>query len=175
MGEAIRCGINLSGASLNDDDFIAFLEDVLKKTRVPRECICFEITETVAISNLARVTQVMRAIKQQGCRFALDDFGKGMSSFNYLRSLPVDYLKIDGGLVQAIIDDEVALTMVEAINRIAYTMDIETIAEFVENDSVWERLRAIGVDYGQGYGIHRPEPLLRNRRAGNVPVPLGPV
>jgi EAL domain-containing protein (putative c-di-GMP-specific phosphodiesterase class I) len=106
-----------------------------------------------------RATQVMHAIRQKGCRFALDDFGKGMSSFGYLRSLPVDYLKIDGALVQAIIEDDVALTMVEAINRIAYAMDIETIAEFVENDRVLERLRAIGVDYGQGFGIHIPEPL----------------
>ena len=113
----------------------------------------------MAIANLARATEVMQAIKEKGCRFALDDFGKGMSSFGYLRSLPVDYLKIDGALVQAILRDDVACTMVEAINRIAYAMDIETIAEFVENTQVLNRLRAIGVDYAQGFGIHVPQPL----------------
>jgi EAL domain-containing protein (putative c-di-GMP-specific phosphodiesterase class I) len=152
-------GINLSGASINDDSFIDFLEETLNRTGVPHASICFEITETVAIANLARATEVMRALKDKGCRFALDDFGKGMSSFGYLRSLPVDYLKIDGALVQAILRDDVACTMVEAINRIAYAMDIETIAEFVENTQVLNRLRAIGVDYAQGFGIHVPEPL----------------
>jgi diguanylate cyclase (GGDEF)-like protein/PAS domain S-box-containing protein len=156
---AFHVGINLSGASINDDAFIAFLEDALNKTKVPHSSICFEITETVAISNLARATEVMHAIREKGCRFALDDFGKGMSSFGYLRSLPVDYLKIDGTLVKAVMDDDVACTMVEAINRIAYAMDIETIAEFVENDRLLNRLRAIGVDYAQGFGIHVPEPL----------------
>ena len=156
---ATHLGINLSGASINDDAFIEFLEDALRRTTIPHAWICFEITETVAISNLARATEVMHAIRAMGCRFALDDFGKGMSSLSYLRSLPVDYLKIDGALVQAIIDDDVACTMVEAINRIAYAMDIETIAEFVENDQVLRRLRAIGVDFAQGFGIHVPEPL----------------
>ncbi len=156
---AVHVGINLSGASINDDAFIAFLEETLNRTKVPHSSICFEVTETVAISNLVRATEVMRAFKEKGCRFALDDFGKGMSSFGYLRSLPVDYLKIDGALIKGIMDDDVACTMVEAINRIAYAMDIETIAEFVENDRLLKRLRAIGVDYAQGFGIHVPEPL----------------
>jgi len=156
---ATHLGINLSGASINDDTFVEFLEDALRRTTIPHAWICFEITETVAISNLARATEVMHAIRAMGCRFALDDFGKGMSSLSYLRSLPVDYLKIDGALVQSIMDDDVACTMVEAINRIAYAMDIETIAEFVENDQVLRRLRAIGVDFAQGFGIHVPEPL----------------
>ena len=156
---AVHLGVNLSGASINDDAFIAFLEETLNKTKVPHSSICFEITETVAISNLARATEVMHALKEKGCRFALDDFGKGMSSFGYLRSLPIDYLKIDGALIKGIMDDDVACTMVEAINRIAYAMDIETIAEFVENDRLLNRLRAIGVDYAQGFGIHVPEPL----------------
>lgn len=155
----VHFGINLSGASLNDDAFIGFLEETLNKTSVPHSFICFEITETVAISNLARATEVMKSLKAKGCRFALDDFGKGMSSLSYLRSLPVDYLKIDGALVKAIIDDDVACAMVEAINRIAYAMDIETIAEFVENEFVLNRLRAIGVDYAQGFAIHIPEQL----------------
>ena len=153
----VHCGINLSGASINDDAFMDFLNDTLNKTRVPHSAICFEITETVAISNLARATEVMCALKEKGCRFALDDFGKGMSSFGYLRSLPVDYLKIDGALVRTIIEDDVACTMVEAITRIAYAMEIKTIAEFVENDQVLNRLRAIGVDFAQGTGIHVPE------------------
>ena len=166
----IHVGINLSGASINDDAFIEFLEDALNQTKVPHSSICFEITETVAISNLARATEVMRALKQRGCRFALDDFGKGMSSFGYLRSLPVDYLKIDGALIKATMHDDIACAMVEAINRIAYLMDIETIAEFVENDSLLNRLRAIGVDYAQGFGIHVPEPLQRLSLSA-APVP----
>ena len=101
----------------------------------------------------------MVTLREKGCRFALDDFGKGMSSFGYLRNLPVDYLKIDGSLVKAAIEDDIACTMVEAINRIAYSMEIETIAEFVENDQILQRLRAIGVDYAQGFGIHTPECL----------------
>lgn len=153
----VHCGINLSGASINDDAFLAFLNDTLHQTSVPHSAICFEITETVAISNLARATEVMCALKEKGCRFALDDFGKGMSSFGYLRSLPVDYLKIDGALVKEIINDDVAYTMVEAISRIAHAMNIKTIAEFVENDQILSRLRTIGVDYVQGYGIHTPE------------------
>lgn len=153
----VHCGINLSGASINDDEFMAFLNDTLNKTRVPHSAICFEITETVAISNLARATEVMSKLKEKGCRFALDDFGKGMSSFGYLRSLPVDYLKIDGALISSIMEDNIALTMVEAISHIAHAMEIETIAEFVENDEVLNRLRAIGVDYAQGIGIHSPE------------------
>jgi len=155
----VHCGINLSGASINDDAFMDFLNDTLNKTRVPHSAICFEITETVAISNLARATEVMCALKEKGCRFALDDFGKGMSSFGYLRSLPVDYLKIDGALIMTIMEDDVACTMVEAITRIAYAMKIKTIAEFVENDQVLNRLRAIGVDFAQGIGIHAPENL----------------
>lgn len=155
----VRCAINLSGASLNDDKFLVFLEDALKASRVPAESICFEITETVAIANLQRFSEVMQALKRLGCKFALDDFGSGMSSFGYLKTLPVDYLKIDGALVKHIATDAANLTMVEAIHRIARVLGIQTIAEFVEDDATLHILREIGVDYAQGYGIHKPAPL----------------
>lgn len=155
----LHCSINLSGASLNDDKFLVFLEQTLKASMLPAASICFEVTETVAIANLARVGEVMRALKQFGCQFALDDFGSGMSSFGYLKTLPVDFLKIDGALVRDIDSDSVNLTMVEAIHRIGRVLGIRTVAEFVETQAQLDCLRAIGVDYAQGYAIHRPELL----------------
>ena len=158
-GAGVHCAINLSGASLNDEKFMRFLEQTLKTSRIPAESICFEITETVAIANLQRFSEVMHALKRLGCRFALDDFGSGMSSFGYLKTLPVDFLKIDGALVRHVASDPANLTMVEAINRIARVLGIQTIAEFVEDDATLTILREIGVDYAQGYGVHKPEPL----------------
>jgi diguanylate cyclase (GGDEF)-like protein/PAS domain S-box-containing protein len=156
---ATHCAINLSGASLNDDKFLGFLEDALRRSRVPASALCFEITETVAVSNFGRVREVMQHLRQFGCRFALDDFGSGMSSFSYLKNLPVDYLKIDGALVRNIVDDAADFAMVEAINRVGGVLGLKTIAEFVETDTTLEKLREIGIDYAQGYAIHRPEPL----------------
>jgi EAL domain-containing protein (putative c-di-GMP-specific phosphodiesterase class I) len=118
--------------------------------------ICFEITETSAIANLSRAIGLIEKMKKLGCRFSLDDFGSGMSSFAYLKHLPVDYLKIDGEFVKDLIGDPVDQTVVEAINAIAHVMHIETIAEFVENEAILDKLRRIGVDYGQGYGIEKP-------------------
>jgi EAL domain-containing protein (putative c-di-GMP-specific phosphodiesterase class I) len=131
----------------------------LAKTSVPLNKLCFEITETAAIASLDKATHFMIALKREGCRFALDDFGSGLSSFGYLRTLPVDYLKIDGAIVKEIAVDDVALSMVSAIHQIADVMGIETIAEFVENDAIKDKLRSIGVDFGQGYGIAKPRPL----------------
>ncbi len=156
---ATHCAINLSGASLNDDKFLKFLEDALRYTSIPSHALCFEITETVAVNNFGRVREVMQTFKQFGCQFALDDFGSGMSSFSYLKNLPVDYLKIDGSLVRNIVEDAADFAMVEAINRIGSAMGLKTIAEFVETAACLQRLRDIGVDYAQGYAIHRPEPL----------------
>jgi diguanylate cyclase (GGDEF)-like protein/PAS domain S-box-containing protein len=152
--------INLSGTSLNDEQFIDFVREQLALYQVPPQVICFEITETVAIANLRQAAQFMRSLKQVGCRFALDDFGSGMSSFAYLKNLPVDYLKIDGGFVRQIVDEPTDLAMVEAINHIGHVMGLQTIAEFVENEAILEKIAAIRVDYAQGYGISQPRPLL---------------
>ncbi|MFB2936886.1 EAL domain-containing protein [Aerosakkonemataceae cyanobacterium BLCC-F154] len=151
--------INLSGASINDEQFIDFLHQQFILHRIPPETICFEITETVAIINLSKATQFIHSLKQFGCRFALDDFGSGMSSFAYLKNLPVDYLKIDGEFVKDIEKDRVAGAMVEAINHIGQLMGLQTIAEFVENDNILEKVKALGVNYAQGYGISKPLPL----------------
>ena len=151
--------INLSGASINDDKFIDFLHEQFALHQIPPEKICFEITETVAIVNLTKATQFIHSLKQLGCRFALDDFGSGMSSFAYLKTLPVDYLKIDGCFVKDIVTDQVASAMVEAINRIGQVMGIQTIAEFVENDAILEKISTLGVNYAQGYGVAKPQPL----------------
>jgi diguanylate cyclase (GGDEF)-like protein/PAS domain S-box-containing protein len=156
-------GINLSGASLNDDKFLEFVEDALQRTAVPGAALCFEITETVAIANFARVSEVMARLKQFGCRFALDDFGSGMSSFSYLKHLPVDSLKIDGTLVRNIVVDAADRAMVDAINRVGHALGLRTVAEFVEAAPTLDALRAIGVDFAQGDAIHRPEPLLSAR------------
>ena len=153
------CAINISGLSLGDEDFLAFVKAQFNKCGIPPEKICFEITETVAIANLTDATIFIQSLKELGCRFALDDFGSGLSSFAYLKSLPVDYLKIDGIFVKDILDDPMDFAMVKSINEIGQVMGKQTIAEFVENEAILEKLQEIGVDYAQGYGIGRPEPL----------------
>ncbi|MHB1215410.1 MAG: putative bifunctional diguanylate cyclase/phosphodiesterase [Thiobacillus sp.] len=156
---ATECAINLSGASLNDDKFLGFLENALHRTAIPGQALCFEITESVAVNNFGRIREVMQTLKQFGCQFALDDFGSGMSSFSYLKNLPVDYLKIDGSLVRNIVEDPADFAMVEAINRIGGALGLKTVAEFVETEACLQRLSDIGIDYAQGYFIHRPVPL----------------
>lgn len=151
-------GINLSGASITDDTLPAFVDAMLHAHGVAPQAICFEITETAAISHLGRAQDFIAHIKALGCRLALDDFGSGMSSFAYLKNLPVDYLKIDGAFVRNLLQDRMDLAFVEAIVRMARALGIETIAEFVENDAIREKLRELGVNYCQGYGIHKPEP-----------------
>ncbi len=151
--------INLSGQSLSDEEFIQFLISELERSVVPSEWLCFEITETAVISNLNAAMDLIASLKEKGCRFALDDFGSGLSSFTYLKNLPVDYLKIDGFFVKEMVTDPISHAMVESINNIGQIMGIRTIAEFVENDNILNRLAAIGVDYAQGYGIGRPRPL----------------
>lgn len=151
--------INLSGATVNDDEFIDFLEEQFSFYQIPPQVICFEITETVAIANLTKAAQLIDSLKTLGCRFSLDDFGSGMSSFAYLKNLPVDYLKIDGNFVKDIADDPIDCVMVEAINRIGHAIGLKTIAEYVSNQSILEKVKALGVDYAQGYGIAMPKPL----------------
>ncbi|TCS72100.1 diguanylate cyclase (GGDEF)-like protein [Sulfuritortus calidifontis] len=151
--------INLSGVTLNDDDFYDFLRQRLRATGVPPEMLCFEVTETAAIGNLSRAISFMQGVREEGCRFALDDFGAGLSSFSYLKAIPADYLKIDGAFVRDIVDDPLDHAIVESINRVGHVVGLETIAEFVENEAIRDRLSEIGVDYAQGYGLHRPEPM----------------
>ncbi len=151
--------VNLSGASINDDNFIDFVQSQFALHCIPPSRICFEITETLAITNLAKAARFVVELKALGCHFALDDFGSGMSSFAYLKNLPVDYLKIDGAFIKDIVQDAIASSMVEAIARVASVMKIQTIAEFVENDAILTKLKLLGVDYAQGYGIAKPCPL----------------
>jgi diguanylate cyclase (GGDEF)-like protein/PAS domain S-box-containing protein len=152
--------INLSGASVNDDQFLKFLQRQLIEYQIPPESICFEITETIAIANLAKASHLIHAVKEMGCSFALDDFGSGMSSLAYLKHLPIDYLKIDGGFIRDIVNDRMDYAMVECVNRLSHFMGIQTIAECVENESTLETLQTIGVDYAQGFCIAEPS-LLR--------------
>ncbi|MDO8845146.1 EAL domain-containing protein [Methylicorpusculum sp.] len=153
------CSVNLSGLSLSDETMLDFISEQFNKWRIPTHCICFEITETAAIASLSNATHFIRTLKQQGCFFSLDDFGSGLSSFAYLKNLPVDYLKIDGLFVKDIVDDKVDLAMVRSINEVGHVMDKKTIAEFVENDEILDILKQLGVDYAQGYGIGKPVPL----------------
>ncbi|WP_159451568.1 EAL domain-containing protein [Planktothrix sp. PCC 11201] len=152
--------INLSGASLNDNQFIKFLYQQFELYKIPPQIICFEITETLAIANLKKAVHLIQSFKELGCSFALDDFGSGMSSFSYLKTLPIDYLKIDGGFVKEILTDPVAREIVESIHRIGHVMQIKTIAEFVENDAIFTEIKNIGIDYVQGYGIGKPQPFI---------------
>lgn len=158
-----RFAINLSGGSVNDEDTLLFIGEMMSEYRIPPGMVCFEITETAAIANIASANYFIRTLKQAGCLFSLDDFGSGLSSFAYLKNLPVDYLKIDGAFVRDLADDPVDFAMVQAINQVGQVMGLRTVAEFVENERILERLRVIGVDFAQGYGIARPRPLLDER------------
>ncbi|HNP35078.1 MAG TPA: EAL domain-containing protein [Woeseiaceae bacterium] len=169
--------INLSGTSLSEDRFLEYVVDELRKHKLPNGAICFEITETAAISNLSRVVHFMRAMKELGCKFSLDDFGSGLSSFTYLKNLPVDYLKIDGQFVSNVVDNSVDESMVRAISEVGHAMGIEMIAERVETRQVLEKLGTLGVEFAQGYYIARPCSVAKfepwNSEGGNAaPVEL---
>ena len=153
------CCINLSGQSLSDERFMDFLVDEIKSSGVPPEILVFEITETAVIANLCNASKLISTLRKMGCRFALDDFGVGLSSFGYLKNLAVDYLKLDGCFVKNMVRDNIDHAMVRAINQIGHTMNIKTIAEFVEDEETLAAVREVGVDYAQGYIIARPEPI----------------
>ncbi|MDH4572231.1 ammonium transporter [Salinicola acroporae] len=151
--------MNLSGASLSDERFCKELALWVKQAALPAGTLCFEITESAAISQLSTVTRLIHRLKRWGCRFALDDFGAGLSSFAYLKQLPVDYLKIDGAFIKDIDTDPINRAMVEAINTVGHTVGLKTIAEFVETPEVMAQLSRLGIDFAQGYLIDRPQPL----------------
>lgn len=151
--------VNLSGRSLSDENCLTHIENQLSEFGIPGQKICFEITETEAIGNLPNAIYFINRLKSLGCSFALDDFGSGLSSYAYLKNLPVDFLKIDGIFVKDIVTDPSHYAMVESINHIGHVMGRKTIAEFVENKEIAALLSKMGVDYLQGYGIAKPRPL----------------
>jgi diguanylate cyclase (GGDEF)-like protein/PAS domain S-box-containing protein len=153
------CSINLSAQSLGDAGFLEYLLDLLEIAEVERQSVCFEITETSAIANLNSATQFMSTVRNLGCRFALDDFGSGLSSFAYLKNLPVDFLKIDGAFVRDIASDPIDFAMVRSIADVGKVMGKDIIAEYVESEEVLERVKDIGIDYAQGYFIGAPIPV----------------
>jgi len=173
-GPMAICAINLSGTSIGDDAFLEFLKLQFDTYAIPHEVICFEITETSAIANLGSAIRFINELKSLGCRFSLDDFCAGMSSFAYLKHLPVDFLKIDGSFVKDMLDDPINRAMVEVINHIGHVMGKQTIAEFVETPQIEQALLEIGVDFAQGYLIERPQ-LFTCECLHSRPVRLAPV
>jgi Amt family ammonium transporter len=154
--------LNVSGTSLNDQSFIDFTMQYVEDPALAA-ALCFEITETAAVTSLSNAAFAMHELKARGCKFALDDFGTGLSSFMYLKSLPVDFLKIDGQFVRRIAEDTVDRSMVEAICKVGRTLGIATIAEFVEAQPVLDELKRIGVDYAQGFLLADPLPIAELR------------
>ncbi len=155
----VEININISWATLNDDALLGFIRDLLQQSPIPASAICFEITETAAIANVPATVRFMRNMKLLGCKFALDDFGSGLSSFGYLKNLPVDYLKIDGSFIRDITTDSTNYAMVESINHIGKVMGLRTVAEYVHDRDTCDQLRRIDVDFMQGYYVHTPMPV----------------
>jgi len=153
------CSINLSGQSIGDPQFIDDLVELLNNSALPLEKLCFEITETVAIGSFSNASKLIRALKKLGCKLALDDFGTGLSSFGYLKRLHVDYLKIDGVFVKDMANDDQDFGIVKTINELSHLFGKKTIAEYVEDEVIIEKLKEIGVDYAQGYHLGKPVPI----------------
>ena len=154
-----RYCINLSGESINDEGFINFLESKISEYNIPTSTLCFEITETTAITNLSKAASLIEKIKSLGCSLALDDFGTGASSFAYLKYLAVDYIKIDGTFIKDVIVDPIDLEIVSSIVKIAKMLGVKTVAEFVDNKAVFNKVIELGVDYAQGFLLSKPTPL----------------
>jgi diguanylate cyclase (GGDEF)-like protein len=165
-----RFAINLSGQSLGSESFLPFVQEQLDASGLPPELVCFEITETVAVANLQRAQTFMHALKRRGCRFSLDDFGTGLSSFAYLKLFPVDTLKIDGSFIRDLDTNVVSQSVVAAIAEVARVMQLETVAEFVESEAVLDLLRRLGITWVQGYLLGEPVPLAARISAGSLPV-----
>ncbi len=160
VGEEIaRFAVNLSGQSLRDESFLGFVIEQLQNSKLPANALCFELTETATIGNLAKAQFFMRTLQDLGCQFALDDFGTGVSSLAYLKDLPVNYLKIDGSFVRDALTNLRSESMIKAIAQLAKVMCMETIAEYVETDNLRARMADLGVDYGQGFAMGKSQPL----------------
>jgi len=152
--------LTISGQALAEEGFLAFVAGEMEESGVDPRRLCFEITETAALSKLDSAIHFISLLKEKGCRFILSDFGSGLSSFSYLRDLPVDYLKIEGEFVQSMLGDRVKRALVESINQIGHVLGLQTIAEWVENRQTLDILKEVGVDYAQGYWLCRPQPLV---------------
>jgi EAL domain-containing protein (putative c-di-GMP-specific phosphodiesterase class I) len=174
-GKVALCAINLSGATVDDEEFAAFVLDSLARHRVPPHAVCFEITETAAVGNMARVVKFIERLRAVGCRFALDDFGAGMSSFGYLKNLPVDMIKIDGSFICELESDPMSFSIVRAVTQIGQQIGLKVIAEWVGSDATCELLRLLGVNYAQGYFLHEPEPTVFSRERDRVTRSLSPL
>jgi EAL domain-containing protein (putative c-di-GMP-specific phosphodiesterase class I) len=151
--------VNLSGQALGDENFLDFAVDKIQKTNVIPSQICFEITESVALADMKHVMRFISTLKALGCQFSLDGFGSGLTSFGYLKNIPLDYLKIDGRLIKNIALDPIDQSMVESIQRIGQLMGLKTIAEWAENAETYNMLETMGVDYVQGFWLAKPKPI----------------
>jgi Amt family ammonium transporter len=151
--------VNISGQSLGDADFAVFMDTALRDGKLPRGLLSFEVTETAAVANIVRAEALIRRLRDLGSDVALDDFGRGLSSLTYLKTLPVTHLKIDGIFVRDVVTDDRSQAMLSAIVQLARAMKLKTVAECVESEAIWQATRALGVDYGQGFYIGRPMPL----------------
>lgn len=160
--------INLSGTSLGDKSFLGYIREQFAIYAIPPSAICFEITETAAIVNLKNTINLFTALRKIGCKFALDDFGSGMSSFMYLKNFEVDYLKIDGSFVKEMHENKIDHAMVRSIHSVAEAMNIKTVAEFVENKEILNELKSIGVHYGQG--VYLGQPIMLKKMIEKYPV-----
>lgn len=167
-GGVQTCAINLSGATVEDDGLADFILDCIAQYAVPAQAVCLEITETVAVRSLLKVARVMERLRAAGCRIALDDFGAGMSSFGYLKNLPIDVIKIDGSFIRELDEDPMSRTIVSAIVQIGHQRGLQVVAEWVDDTALLPVLEALGVDYGQGFALHRPERVVFQRESAKL-------
>ncbi len=165
------CTVNLSGASLGDRHVLSWIEQQLDSSGLPGQKICFEITETAAVSNLRRAAEMIDQLRRRHCRWALDDFGSGMSSFRYLHELPVDFVKIDGNIVTEVLHSSLSKAVVHSIHRVARVIDACTIAEHIENQELLEAVRDLGIDFGQGFHLAMPRPIGINEQVSDHLTP----
>ena len=155
-GKGASFAVNISGQSLGDQDFCVFLEDALQRSRLSPSLLTFELTETAAVANIVRAESLMRRLRELGFEVALDDFGRGLSSLTYLKTLPVTWLKIDGSFVRDVVDDDRSQAMLSAIVQLAGAMGLRTVAECVESEAILDIVRGLGVEFGQGFSLGRP-------------------
>ena len=156
--------INLSGGTIEDESFVEHILELIRRHDVDPRRLCFEITETLAVRNLAQVSRFMGELRKAGCRISLDDFGVGMSSFGYLKNLPIDVIKIDGSFVQDLTSDPMSQAIVRAVTDIGHQRGLQVVAEWVDSEAIIRALREVGVDHAQGFALHRPEPVVMHRQ-----------